>query len=228
MTSVVAHLVFGSCATGGAARNWPNVNGVHDMGGQHGHGAIAVEREEPVFHERWEGRVYALMRLALRRGIFNLDEMRRAIETIKPADYLRYSYYERWLAALEALLSEKGVTGDGRAHLTGTNPRPAGVPAPRFVPGNRVRTRNINPRHHTRLPRYARDREGVVEAVHAARALPDVNAHVSGPADDRQFEHVYTIRFQARELWGEDGGDADRVSIDLWESYLEPADGGSR
>jgi nitrile hydratase len=78
------------------------VNGVHDMGGQHGHGSVVVEAQEPVFHERWEGRVYALMGLARARGLFNLDEMRRAIEQLPPARYLSSSYYERWLGAPEA------------------------------------------------------------------------------------------------------------------------------
>ncbi len=204
------------------------MNGVHDMGGQHGHGPVVVERAEPVFHERWEGRVYALMRLARRSGIFNLDEMRRAIEHIPPAAYLGDTYYERWLAALEALLAEKGVLGSGPACFTGDNPLPAHTPAPRFARGDRVRARNINPLHHTRLPRYARDREGVIEAVRSAFVLPDVNAHVAGPEDDRPFEPVYTVAFDARELWGEDGAAGDLVTIDLYESYLEPADRGAR
>jgi hypothetical protein len=204
------------------------VNGVHDMGGQHGHGPVDAERDEPVFHERWEGRVYALMRLARRCEIFNLDEMRRAIEAIAPADYLADSYYERWLAALEALLAEKGVTGAGPMRFTGKNPRATAAGAHRFARGDRVRTRNFNPQHHTRLPRYARDREGVVESVRAAFVLPDANAHIAGPDDDRPFEHVYTVVFEGRELWGEDGGASDRVTVDLHESYLEPADGGAR
>jgi nitrile hydratase subunit beta len=205
------------------------MNGVHDMGGQHGHGPVVVEPDEPVFHEAWEGRVYALMRLARRAGIFNLDEMRRAIETIPPAEYLEDSYYERWLAALETLLAEKGVIGGGRRRFTGPNPEPPPtVTGARYARGDRVRTRNFHPHHHTRLPRYARGRVGTVESVRPAWLLPDLNAHVHDPDAERRFEHVYTVVFDATELWGEDGGPSERVGLDLWESYLQPAEGGDR
>ena len=200
------------------------VNGVHDMGGQHGHGPVVAEAAEPVFHHRWEGRVYALMRLARRAQIFNLDEMRRAIETIPPAEYLADSYYERWLAALESLLSEKGVKGEAGGRFTGKNPPPPGSATPRYAVGDRVRARNLNPHHHTRLPRYVRGHEGAIESVRPAAILPDVNAHVAGPGDRRPFEPVYTVVFEAEELWGEDGGDRERVGVDLWESYLEPVE----
>ncbi|HEX6488591.1 MAG TPA: SH3-like domain-containing protein [Candidatus Dormibacteraeota bacterium] len=204
------------------------MNGVHDMGGQHGHGPVVAERDEPVFHHPWEGRVYALMRLVRLQGIFNLDEMRRAIESLPPADYLDYSYYERWLAALEALLAEKGVAHNGPMRPTGPKPPPSGVAPPRFAPGDRVRTRNFNPRRHTRLPRYARGRTGVVESVRAAYTLPDVNAHISGPEDRRVVEHVYVVAFEASELWGDDGAVHDKVGLDLWESYLEPLEEAGR
>lgn len=188
------------------------MNGVHDMGGQHGHGPIYVETAEPVFHHPWEGRVYALMILARRRGVFNLDEMRRAIEELPPAQYLGSSYYERWLAALEALLEEK------RSSATVKPPEPpAGGPAPRYRAGDRVRTRNVQPHHHTRLPRYARGKAGVVELVHGPYVLPDRSAHGLAPS----WQPVYTVRFAARELWGEDGDTRDDVTLDLWEEYLE-------
>ena len=188
------------------------MNGVHDMGGQHGHGPVAVEAAEPVFHEPWEGRVYALMVLARSRGVFNLDEMRRAIEELPPAQYLGSSYYERWLAALEMLLKEKDATAATAV------PEPAAQgPAPRYRAGDRVRTRNVQPRHHTRLPRYARGKPGVVELVHGPYRLPDHSAH-GLPAS---WQAVYTVRFPARELWGEDGGAGDDVTLDLWEEYLE-------
>ncbi len=183
------------------------------MGGQHGHGPVVVEEgAEPVFHEPWEGRVYALMVLARARGIFNLDEMRRAIEALPPARYLSSSYYERWLAALEALLEEKGVSPtDAPAEPAG------GRTAPRYRAGDRVRTRNVQPHHHTRLPRYARDKSGVVELVHGPYRLPDRNAHGLPPSS----QPVYTVRFTAAELWGEDGGLHEDVTLDLWEEYLE-------
>ena len=198
---------------------------MHDMGGQHGHGPLVAGVDEPVFHHRWEGRVYALMRLARRADVFNLDEMRRSIESIPPAEYLTDTYYERWLAALESLVVEKGVKGGGARRFTGRNPpAPDGV-APRFAVGDRVRAGNVNPRHHTRLPGYARGHEGVIEAVRPTAVLPDVNAHVAGPGDRRPFEPVYTVVFDARDLWGDEAGAVDRVGIDLWESYLEAVGG---
>lgn len=221
------------------------MNGVHDMGGQHGHGRVSVERDEAVFHEAWEGRVYALMRLARRSQVFNLDEMRRAIESIPPPEYLSDSYYERWLTALEALLVEKGVAGPAARRFTFPDrpdkarardskiadrpddrrlkPSRAAAAPPRFAPGDRVKARNVNPHHHTRLPRYVRDHEGVVESVRADHVLPDVSAHIGARGEPPPFEHVYTVIFEAREIWGDDGGSKDRVTVDLWESYLEPS-----
>jgi nitrile hydratase len=152
------------------------------------------------------------MILARARGIFNLDEMRRAIEELPPAQYLGSSYYERWLAALEALLEEKAASATGESPL-----RPDDVPAPRYRAGDRVRTRNVQPHHHTRLPRYARGKTGVVELVHGPYVLPDRSAHGLAPA----WQPVYTVRFAAPELWGEDGGARDEVTLDLWEEYLE-------
>ncbi len=186
------------------------------MGGQHGHGAVVVEAAEPVFHQPWEGRVYALMVLARARGLFNLDEMRRAIEELPPAQYLGSGYYERWLAALAALLREKGAFPPADAGTPAAEP-PSEPPAARYRPGDRVRTRNVQPHHHTRLPRYARGKAGLVESVHGTYRLPDRSAHGLPPA----WQPVYTVRFPARELWGEDGGARDDVTLDLWEEYLE-------
>ena len=72
---------------------------------------------------------------------------------------------------------------------------------------------------HTRLPRYARDKEGVVELVHGVHVFPDSNAH--GRGENPQW--LYTVRFSGRELWGEEADATIVVSIDAWESYLEPA-----
>src|SRR5260370_6718371 len=85
------------------------MNGVHDMGGMDGFGPVVHEKNEPVFHADWEGRVYALVGLARRAAQGNGDEFRHAIERIPPARYLASSYYERWLAAAETLLVEHGV-----------------------------------------------------------------------------------------------------------------------
>jgi len=189
------------------------MNGVHDLGGAHGFGPVPVEKDEPVFHRPWEGKVYAMMGLVRRGGLFNLDEMRFAIERIPPAEYLASSYYERWLSALERLVREKE-----RAGPSGLNPGSpqTGVRA-RWRAGDAVRARNLNPKGHIRLPRYARGKRGVVLRVNRPRLLPDLNAELKG----RVWQHVYTVSFAARELWGEQGRPDESVSLDLWEEYLE-------
>jgi nitrile hydratase len=85
------------------------MNGVHDLGGMHGLGPIAPEANEPVFHEEWERRMFALFMASFAGGHYNVDEFRYAIEKMAPADYLRSGYYEHWLHAVEALLVERGV-----------------------------------------------------------------------------------------------------------------------
>ena len=85
------------------------MNGIHDMGGMHGLGAIVREEDEPVFHEEWEGRMQALARAMMAGSYFSLDEFRHAIERLEPSYYLRTSYYERMLEGAITLLSEKGV-----------------------------------------------------------------------------------------------------------------------
>ena len=77
------------------------MNGVHDMGGQHGMGPVEYEKDEPVFHSAWEGRVYAMTRAMLAWRKWTLDAVRHGIEVLPPVDYLRMSYYERWLTRLE-------------------------------------------------------------------------------------------------------------------------------
>jgi nitrile hydratase len=219
------------------------MNGVHDMGGMHGMGPIAPEPNEPIFHERWEARVYALNRAIGMLGKWNIDAGRHSRERIPPADYLRMSYYEKWLAGMIMLLKESGLATEaelesgrpapGSAKATpaltaervaavvaarGSFDRPVNTP-PRFAVGQPVRTKKINPTGHTRLPRYARGRIGIVDRVHGAHVFPDSNAHFRG--EDAQ--HLYSVRFSARELWGEEAAPRDSVYIDLWESYLDPA-----
>jgi nitrile hydratase len=211
------------------------MNGVHDMGGMHGFGPVAVEPNEPVFHARWEGTVRALMSRTLNR-FYNLDEFRHAQERMPAARYLDASYYERWLAAVETLLVEHGVIDaaelDARQRAIAADPRqplPADRPlerpaahvpqppasyAPRFAVGDNVVTRNLHPRGHTRLPRYARGKHGVVRSVNGPFLLPDLNAHCL----EERWEAVYAVQFKAADLWG--SGD-HLVCVDLWESYLE-------
>jgi nitrile hydratase subunit beta len=219
------------------------MNGVHDMGGMHGMGPIPVEKNEPVFHERWEGRVFALNRAAGAWGKWNIDASRYQKELIPPADYLRMSYYERFLVGLIELLVNRGLVTraeiesgkPARGSQKATPPLTAdkvpqfvqgGVPtsrdipvAPKFRVGQRVRARNINPTGHTRLPRYARAKLGTIERDHGVFVFPDTNAQFLG----EKPQHVYSVRFAARELWGEQAAAQDAVYVNLWDDHLDPA-----
>jgi nitrile hydratase subunit beta len=219
------------------------MNGVHDMGGMQGMGPIRYEAREPVFHERWEARLFALVRAVGAWRKWNIDCSRYQRELIPPVEYLRMSYYERWLTALSALLVKSGMVTQteiesgvaqggntkGRHLLTAAEVRPmiaGGFPAARevavaarFHVGQRVRARNLNPLGHTRLPRYARGKQGAVVRDHGVFVFND--SLVAGHGENPQ--HVYSVRFMARELWGEGAAAADSVYLDLWDDHLEPA-----
>jgi nitrile hydratase subunit beta len=216
------------------------VNGVHDMGGMHGFGPVEPEPDEPVFHGDWEARVLALNRAMGYARVWNIDMSRAAIEILSPDVYLTRSYYEKWLLRLEALLLDRGLidadeiaagralrpgkplprkldAADVAAALTrGSYGRTPGAPA-RFKAGDRVRTRNIHPVTHTRLPRYARGRIGIIECVRGCHVFPDSVA--IGQGENPQW--LYTLRFDGRELWGESGDPNLKVSIEAFEPYLE-------
>ena len=218
------------------------MNSVHDMGGMHGMGAIEPEKDEPVFHAEWERRAYALVRAMGAWGKWNIDASRYERELIPAADYLRMSYYERWFAALEQLLLKHRLVAreelaSGKAAADASRATPALTAdsviklsrrgsstsrdvsiAPRFKTGQNVRARNVHPQGHTRLPRYVRGRAGTITRDHGVFVFPDTNAHFNG----EHPQHVYTVRFAARELWGETANEHDAVYIDLWDDYLEP------
>lgn len=219
------------------------MNGPQDLGGQMGFGPIAPEADEPIFHADWEKRAMGVVIAAGAMGHWSIDESRHARENRDPADYYRSSYYEIWIKGLETLLLRHGLVtptdlAAGQPIDRGTTPRrvlhaedvpglvargspydrPLDAP-PRFAPGDRVRTLNINPTGHTRLPRYARGKLGTIAAAHGGFVFADDNALAPGSAP----QHLYTVVFPATELWGPQGDPRSDVSIDAWESYLEPA-----
>jgi nitrile hydratase beta subunit len=219
------------------------MNGVHDMGGMHGMGPIEHETNEPVFHARWEARAFALTLAMGAWRKWNIDASRHERELIPAADYLRSSYYEKWIAGLVGLSVKTGLVS--REEIDSGSPAPVStkanppltadkvapviakggpasrdvVAAPRFRVGQTVRARNMHPTGHTRLPRYARGKLGIVDKDHGVYVFPDTNAHFLG----EKPQHVYSVRFAARELWGEQAAPRDAVYIDLWDDYLEPA-----
>jgi nitrile hydratase beta subunit len=203
-----------------------------DLGGQDVPAAIVQEPEGEYFHAPWEPRVMALVVAMGPTGMSNIDMNRSARETLP--NYRDLSYYEIWLAALEKLASQSGVRGDAPppakrvlhadtvlAAIKKGSPtsRPASTLA-RFAAGNRVRTAAAQAEHHTRLPGYARGKVGVIDMVHGVHVFPDTNAHGLGESP----QWLYTVRFDARELWGESArAPSSIVSVDAFEPYLEPA-----
>jgi len=225
------------------------MNGVHDMGGMQGFGAVALEADEPLFHAPWERRALGVTLAMGASGLWNIDISRSARESLPPEQYLTLGYYGIWIAALERLMLRAGVVGvdeltAGRslappkplprlmqaaqvdAALARGSPtlRPSATPA-RFAVGERVRARNLNPRSHTRLPRYVRGHVGSVVLVHGTHVFPDRHAAAEpGTAFDDGPEWLYTVEFDGSELWGPQAEAGTRVSVDAWEPYLEPAD----
>lgn len=216
------------------------MNGAADLGGMMGFGPVVPEPEDERFHAEWERRALALVLAMGAARRWSIDASRFARESLPPSVYLSSTYYAIWTMGLERLLVAAGLVGTdeleaGRSSRPGADvpswsPDEARAafaagssyarPAPgerRFSVGDAVRTRVIHPVGHTRLPRYARGKAGVVERVHGAHVLPDANAHGAG----EQPQWLYSVRFTGRELWGPDGDPASTVTIDAWESYLE-------
>jgi len=212
-----------------------------DLGGQAGHGRVQPEPEGELFHEPWEPRALALTLAMGATGSWNIDQSRAARETLP--GYAQLSYYRIWIAALQRLLAERGLmspeelqagrmltpavpvkrmlaAADVAAVLAkgSSTERPATAPA-RFAVGDAVRTRAGAVPHHTRLPGYARGKRGVVERLHGAHVFADTHSQGAG----EQAQWLYTVVFEGRELWGDEAQAGQLVSVDAWDSYLEPA-----
>jgi nitrile hydratase len=223
------------------------MDGVHDLGGMHGFGAVLVPGADAPYHQPWEPRVFALAMLVALEGLGAPPGGRATREEMDPVHYLQASYYERWLWSTERQLERRGTIAPGEVErmlerLAGGAPpprrqdpaltartlatlrqvhpmRPAATP--RFRLGARVRVRRSHPAGHTRCPRYARGAVGTVAALRGADRLPDLAAY-GRPAP---LEPVYTVAFDSEALWGPDQPEpAWTVRLDLWERYLEPAE----
>jgi nitrile hydratase beta subunit len=220
------------------------MNGPQDVGGMMGFGPVVPEPEAVRFHAEWEKRALALTLAASATGVWTIDAMRFSRESLPPVEYYSASYYKIWLLALtNRLIAEGLVTSEevatgaprkparpvprvlraeqvGPALAAGTRyERPTSAPA-RFAVGDSVRMRVFNPPTHTRLPRYVRGKIGTVERVHGVYVLSDTNAH--GLGEDPQW--LFTICFRGAQLWGSEADPTLSVSVDSWESYLEPVD----
>jgi nitrile hydratase len=206
------------------------VDGIHDLGGMQGFGAVDHSPAEPAFHARWEANARALLTLVIVALDTSGGEFRHSIERMDPGHYLTSSYYEHWLTAAATLAVEHGLLAHsdlearagGRFPLSGpvqatpiADPGPD-VLTPAFGVGDRVRVRDRHPPGHTRCPRYVRGRTGTVTRVDRIESVPDIEAHSAA----RRREPTYSVRFDAADLWGEHQPGIG-VHVDLWESYLE-------
>ena len=207
------------------------MDGVHDLGGMEGFGAVDVDPDEPTFRHAWEARTFAVAAGALGAGGFNTPMFRHAIERMDPGHYLTSSYYEHWLTAVATLLVEAGMISrrelDDRAGgfplshpvAVATDDVAAATPkdTPRFAVGESVRVRDVQFAGHTRCPRYVRGRRGVVVRIDPAAPIPEVEAHRS----ERVLDPNYSVRFEATELWNGASESNACVHVDLYERYLE-------
>lgn len=219
------------------------MDGIADMGGTDGWGPVHPPRpDEPVFAEPWQGRAFALTVLTMGRiSGQNLDAFRHALERLDRSAYLDDGYYGRWLNAAELMLLDSSILAPGAIDARARKNRgeqveepPVPEPnkpdyaptaagslrtveqAPAFAVGDEVRAKDMSPPGHTRLPAYVRGHTGRVEKIQPAHLLPDTHAHFKG----ENPQHVYTVGFDSRELWGADA-EPFRLTIELFESYLE-------
>ncbi len=215
------------------------MNSAHDIGGMdHFVSLGTIDPQDPIFHGRWQERMLAINVAMGATGLWNIDMIRAARESMPPEQYLNSSYFEIWYYGLCKLALQLGLVtqselDSGRMTQPPTlrakvlteehvlpvllKGSPANRPlttAPVFSVGQTVQTRLMNPKHHTRLPRYCRGRQGVVTALHGAHVFPDDHAQGISTA-----HYLYTVRFDASALWGQDTT-ATSVSVDCWEPYL--------
>ena len=217
------------------------MDGVHDLGGKQGFGPVDVDEEEVPFHADWEGRMWAIAQCGLGRNGWTIDWWRHCRELIDPIDYLSRPYFDSWMQAYTAAyIDSNTMTLDEIVNAHSSTPMvepPAAVNAaqvlkdvqsqatsferpldtpPAFNIGEYISTKQLTTTHHSRLPTYARGKPGIIHAYHGAHIFADAGAQGS-----ERPEHIYSVVFEARDLWPEALHKKDRVFLDLWESYLE-------
>jgi nitrile hydratase len=221
---------------------------IHDMGGRFGDGPVMPDfGHEAVFKKKWHARALAVTVASGFLGQWNLDESRHSRENLSPADYSKFSYYEKWISALADMLVAKGlVSVEELQSLQGERGSDSlcervlraekvasglskGGPTLRYtsitqlyMTGDPVKTRLAENRSlsggHTRLPNYASQKVGTIVGSHGSHIFPDAHAHGAGEAP----EPLYTVAFKASTLWEHPENPYDLVMLDLWQSYLEP------
>lgn len=214
------------------------MDGIHDLGGKQGHGPIPVTSGDAPFSHEWERRMWALARSGIAHRI-TIDWFRHGLERMVPADYLSFPYFKKWATNYAMLMVDNGeVTMEEllAGHTDRRKDPPAALPLDQMLErqkgghisfardvdmppahrvGDTVSTRSHTTANHSRLPQYAQGRTGTIIAHHGGHLLPD-----RGAEGVHEAEHLYTVEFSARELWGDDAHPADTVTLELWESYL--------
>tara|TARA_Y100000588_G_C14205448_1_gene904449 strand:+ start:556 stop:1239 length:684 start_codon:yes stop_codon:yes gene_type:complete len=223
------------------------MDGIHDLGGMDGFGHIEEDENNAPFQAYWEGRIFAIAEiLSSNHTIPNSDAFRHAIERMDPVEYLTGGYYGRWLAGISILLNEHDIVphsetqqllsrlyeiaptvrnSTSEAVWSGINDTPADATdcrralphPPKFSLGDRVCTTNKISSCHTRLPRYARAKQGNIHKYHGGWVYPDSNAHGLG----ENPQHLYTVSFTGDQLWGDDADPGIVIYLDLYEPYLK-------
>jgi nitrile hydratase len=208
------------------------MNSLHDLGGMHGFGPAWTLPEQPLLHSDAERRVLRLMMGLMAAGWCDTDGYRAAVEALPAAIYVRECFPWNYLLGLEAQLQERGLLQPGDIEAWAAGGRwparvaapPAILPpgdesaqAPRFAPGDRVRLGNRHPQGHTRLPRYLRGQSGTILAHRGVFDLPDAIAARIG----RRPQPVYTVRFAARDIWGDDAAARDWLHAEIFQDYID-------
>ena len=204
------------------------MDGNHDLGGKQGFGRVRYAPDAQAFHAPWELRANSLYSIAVRLGIFNMDEYRHAIERMEPRHYLAAGYYERTLTSVATLCVEKGLLTLEELERRAGGAFPLAAPGAsgrtnvagreRFLPGDPVRVRTDHVLGHMRLPAYIRGQSGIVVSESPAYPFPDAHAHGVAASD----EPTYDVRFRAEDLWP-GSADAALVHVGVFQSYLERA-----
>jgi nitrile hydratase len=218
------------------------MDGVHDLGGREGFGPILDKDDDKPFHADWEMRAFGMTQASGESSSWTIDWARHCRELVVPVDYLTRPYFDRWITTRTAQLIDEGylTLDEIQAAASTFTPKPSRSPQtreaarasaklptsfaasvntpPRFTLGDRVRSRLDGAVGHTRLPGYVRGRAGMIHAHHGGHVLADASAR-----GEKRGEHLYTVSFASSDLWPEARESKDRVFVDLWESYLEPA-----
>jgi nitrile hydratase len=218
------------------------MDGVHDLGGREGFGPIVDKADDKPFHADWEMRAFGITQASASSTSWTIDWFRYCRELTGPVDYLTRPYFDQWITTRAAQLIDEGylTLDEVKRRAAGFTPNPSRPPqtpeaarasakdarsfavsvnaAPRFALGERVKCRLDGGSGHTRLPQYVRGRTGTIHGHHGGHGLADASAR-----GEHRGEHLYTVSFASTDLWPEAKESGDKVFVDLWESYLEPA-----